>query len=105
MLIRRIAVVALALAALFAANYSSAQVTGDTNFHPNTKAMTDPPTGDYCGSLGGGCYEAWRTDGSVLIYDSNVGAAIGEFFENMIPEAACELLPFPFDWICGFLFW
>lgn len=94
-------IVALALPNLLVVSYSSAQVTGGVNFYPNTRAMTDPSWGDYCGSLGGGCMEAWRSDGSVLIIDSNVGAGINGFFADMIQELLCDFLPFPLDWICG----
>lgn len=104
MLIRRIAVVALAFAALFAANDLSAQVTGDVNFYPNTRVMNDSQTGDYCGGWGGGCYEAYRSDGSVLIWDHNVGADVGPFLIENMTEGMCDLLPFPLDWICGMLF-
>lgn len=93
----------VALSALATGGISSAQITGEVNFYAHVRHMTDPSTGDYCGSWGAGCMEAIRYDGSVLIWDHNVAGELDQALIEMSQSYACDVLPWPWDWLCTML--
>ncbi|HPC83045.1 MAG TPA: hypothetical protein P5234_07100 [Thermoanaerobaculaceae bacterium] len=96
----------LTLAAWMLATSAGAQTGGGTIPAPGTHVEYIPagqaggPT-YYCIAPGFLCVLSWNDNGDVVGYDYDIGQAINEFFQDFVGEAFCELLPWPFDVMCG----